>query len=228
TAIVVSRTSILLDVTNSRRSSRLVSKQFSMEVPTETISQIDDIIWGLLHRVDGSFAFPPSISTIKSALCRVYPDSTLYFHREGDTSESSADLVGTLTQRLRLQQEKFLDCMYSRHVQEVGGDMDCNTVCFTYHLYSDFISMENIRIASQQLDVQDQKKYDPTYIPDRRYLQYAALWRRIAEDIDLEGPHTAAEWWSVAELRFKVYKARMRNSRIEEIDEFFQRIVEQD
>ncbi|KAK7207478.1 hypothetical protein BZA70DRAFT_264844 [Myxozyma melibiosi] len=245
TTVVLSRASILSDITNSA-GARIVNKRVSMQISTEAIDQIDIIAWSLLHRVDGTFAFPPSISQIEQSL-----------EQDGREAikEFSADLLHLIMQRLEVAQERFLDSMYAVHSQEVGKEAECDTVCFATHLYRDFIDPERIRSAAAlMLDTYDEEDEDydgdddssvssqsefgdskPDYsiddgsdVPDKRYLQYAAVWRRVAEEIDLEGPHTAAEWWSLAELKFRVMKARMRHSHIEEIDRYLQDVLEQD
>ncbi|KAK9457657.1 hypothetical protein V1511DRAFT_494239 [Dipodascopsis uninucleata] len=84
--------------------------------------------------------------------------------------------------------------------------MCCPTDCFTAHLYKEFFKYENLGNA------------EGPAVPYKRYLQYAAVWRRIAEDIDSEGPHTAEEWWAIAELKFKILKARVRYSTDDEVE----------
>jgi hypothetical protein len=103
-----------------------------------------------------------------------------------------------------------LDDMYSKHAVTVGEHAGCSTDCFARHVYGDFFDFEQ--------DYENDDDEEETGNVRHRYLQYAALWRRVAEEIDLEGPHMAAEWWSLAELKFKLMKARLRHSRVDEME----------
>ncbi|KAK9388948.1 hypothetical protein V1515DRAFT_614446 [Lipomyces mesembrius] len=226
TTVVVSRSTILSDITNtgSRNTSpvlKVVNRRFSVQIPNEDIKRIDAIVWYLLHRTD-TFAFPPSIAAIQSSVLQRHPSIQHDFTRtdEGRTRDNMSDFLKLLTQRLFVQQERFLDDMYSKHAVTVGEHAGCSTDCFASHVYGEFFDFEQ--------DYENDDDEEETGNIRHRYLQYAALWRRVAEQIDLEGRHMAAEWWSLAELEFKVMKARLRHSRIDEMERYLQQVLDED
>ncbi|KAK9363203.1 hypothetical protein V1504DRAFT_248483 [Lipomyces starkeyi] len=226
TTVVVSRSTILSDITNTgnRNASpllKVVNRRFSVQIPNEDIKRIDAIVWYLLHRTD-TFAFPPSIAAIQSSVHHRDPSIQHYFIRTDKqrTRDNMSDFLKLLTQRLFVQQERFLDDMYSKHAVTVGEHAGCSTDCFASHVYGDFFDFEQ--------DYENDDDEEETGNVRHRYLQYAALWRRVAEEIDLEGPHMAAEWWSLAELKFKLMKARLRHSRVDEMERYLQQVLDED
>ncbi|KAK9434480.1 hypothetical protein V1505DRAFT_403187 [Lipomyces doorenjongii] len=226
TTVVVSRPTILSDITNTGNRNtgpvlKVVNRRFSVQIPNEDIKRIDAMVWQLLHRTD-TFAFPPSIAAIKSSVLQRHPSIQHYFTRTDKqrTRDNMSDFLKLLTQRLFVQQERFLDDMYSKHAVTVGEHAGCSTDCFASHLYAEFFDFDQ----DYENDDEEEEKGNIRH----RYLQYAALWRRVAEEIDLEGPHMAAEWWSLAELKFKVMKARLRHSRIDEMERYLQQVLDED
>ncbi|KAK9377429.1 uncharacterized protein V1513DRAFT_470243 [Lipomyces chichibuensis] len=226
TTVVVSRSTILSDITNTsnRNASpvlRVVNRRFSVQIPNADIKRVDVIVWYLLHRTD-TFAFPPSIAAIQSAVVQRHPAIQNYFTRtdKQGTRDNMSDFIKLLTQRLFVQQERFLDDMYSKHAVTVGEQAGCSTDCFASHVYGEFFDFEQ--------DCENDDDEEEAGNIRHRYLQYAALWRRVAEEIDFEGPHMAAEWWSLAELKFKVMKARLRHSRVDEMERYLQQVLDED
>ncbi|KAK9448020.1 uncharacterized protein V1518DRAFT_375561 [Limtongia smithiae] len=264
TTVVISRPSILSDVTNtagsgtpnvSRRSSKIVNRRISLQIPNDVISAIDDAACTLLHQVDGTFSFPPSIAAIETYLFSHKPEAAVHFMRHDEERAGrmyNSDLLRLITQRLAVQQQRFLDDMYTSHdamCRRDGRDVhetECDTVCFAMHLYGKYTTRERLELAALAAAHEDEDEEEVNasataavteYLRtgnlseqkrDLRYLQYAALWRHIAEESDLEGPHTAAAWWALAELRFRVMKARLRHSGIDETNRFLQGILEMD
>ncbi|KAK9479252.1 hypothetical protein V1514DRAFT_279083 [Lipomyces japonicus] len=201
TTVVMSRPTILSEVSNSS----ILNRRVSLQVPNSTISLVDLTIWRLLHRVD-TYAFPPSIATVKSSLLNDYAEHMSCFLRTENGREYSSDLVKLIAKRMPAQLKRFLDILYGSHAPDFTGD--CDSHCFAGHIYND-------------LNVIDQRDA-------LKYLQFAALWRRIAEEIDMEGPHACEEWWYEADLKFKLVKARMRYSGVDEEQRYLQNILDND
>ncbi|KAK9468116.1 hypothetical protein V1512DRAFT_258770 [Lipomyces arxii] len=209
------RLSVLSDITNKTPAAgtKIIAKRSSMLVPTDMIAKIDKIIWRFLHRTD-TVSLPPSIKAIETSIRLHHPAIVGHCRRADHTGarEYTSDMMRLISERLVIQQELFLDDIYSAHARDVGAVDDCSTECFASHLYYDFVNIETEH---------DQHRRTRT-------LQYAALWRRIAEEIDQEGPHTAEEWWPLAELKFKLIKAHMRYSRTDQMDRYLEQVMKED
>ncbi|KAK9370802.1 hypothetical protein V1509DRAFT_671604 [Lipomyces kononenkoae] len=220
TKLLVSHSPILSDITNCGNSSfrpflKVANQRlFKLQVLNEAINWIDEIVWDLLHRTD-TFSLPPSIEAIKSSVLQRHPSiqHDLIGPDKKRNCDNMSDFVNLLTQRLAVQQERFLEDLYCMHTSKTGNYAVCSTECLATHIYGEFFDFD---------------RYDDAKDIRQRYLQYAALWRRVAEEIDLEGPHVADEWWSAAEIKFKVMKTRLRNSRLDERDRYLQQVLDED
>ncbi|KAK9241030.1 hypothetical protein V1525DRAFT_352329 [Lipomyces kononenkoae] len=214
------RSPILSNITDSGNSRvrpvlKVANQCFTLRVLSDAVNWIDDIVWDLLHRTD-TFDFPPSIGAIRSSVLQRHPSlqQDLNGPDKKSTCNNMSDFLNLLTHRLAVQQERFLEELYCMHTSMAGNYAVCSTECLASHIYGEFFAFD---------------RYDDYTADSRqRYLQYAALWRHVAEEIDLDGPHVADEWWSLAELKFKAMAAQLRNSRLDEKDRYLQRVLDED